>query len=166
MNSNVRKTCIEMLEQRGYTITQNGDIITGKCVVDSIVIFYNEIGKLNVERVLEFISQMKDLDITHSIIIYKENVTPVAKKVIEELQDIYLELFEENTLRYNITKHRLVPKHTALSKAESMIFKKRYGVKIPVLLSVDPIAKFYFFKKGDIIKIERQDDFVSYRIVK
>ena len=35
----------------------------------------------------------------------------VAKKVIEEANDIIIELFQEEELQYNITKHYLVPKH-------------------------------------------------------
>jgi DNA-directed RNA polymerase I, II, and III subunit RPABC1 len=168
MDSNVEKTCFEMLQQRGFETQKKDGFIIGKKLSsdESIIVFYNEIGKLNVERVLEFLSQMKDYNIKHSIVIYKEAVTPVAKKVVEELQDIIFELFEEKTLRYNITQHRLVPKHTALTKVESSAFKKKYGLKIPVLLTTDPVSKFYFFQRGDIIKIERDNGFISYRIVK
>lgn len=155
-----------MLEQRGYTVEQKDGLIFGKSIIDNIVIFHSDNGKLTVARILEFISQMKDLNINHCIIVQTEPATHVAKKVIEEIENIKIELFEEKTLRYNITKHRLVPKHTALSKAESIHFRKKYGMKIPVILSTDPIARFYFFQKGDIIKIERSDGFVSFRIVK
>ena len=109
---------------------------------------------------------MKDLNLVHAIIIYKDSVTHVAKKVIDDLQGITIELFDEKTLRYNITKHRLVPQHTPLTKTESMEFRKKYGVKLPVILKSDPIAHFYNFQKGDIIRIDRPDGYVSFRIVK
>jgi len=35
-----------------------------------------------------------------------------------------------------------------------------------VILKTDAVAKFYNFQKGEIIKIERTDGTVSFRIVK
>lgn len=167
MEPNIQKTCKEMLQQRGYTIQKDDDdIIIGKKNTSEIVVFYNSCAKFNVERVQEYISLMKNISINHAIVVYVDSVTPVAKKVIEELQDITIELFEVKMLRYNITKHRLVPKHTALSKAESMKFRNTYGTLIPVILTTDPICRFYFFKRGDIIRIDRPDSYVSFRIVK
>jgi len=69
-------------------------------------------------------------------------------------------------LLYNITKHRLVPKHRCLSVYETATFKRKYGVKIPVLLQTDAVVKFYNFKPNDIIEITRADGIVMYRIVK
>lgn len=166
MDATVHQTCIEMLQQRGYDITKDDDIILGKHKTNEIVIFYNNSIKFNVERVQEYISLMNDLSIKHAIVVYKDCVTPIAKKIIDELQGLTIELFEEKNLRYNITKHRLVPKHTALSKPDAVSFRQKYGIKIPVLLSTDPICKFYNFQRGDIIRIDRTDDYVSFRIVK
>ena len=36
----------------------------------------------------------------------------------------------------------------------------------PVLLSTDPVSRYFNFKKGDIIKIIRKYDIITYRIVK
>ena len=92
-----------------------------------------------------------------------------AKKVIEEANDLIIELFQEEELQYNITKHYLVPKHelsypkgTKISKD----FKDKYGDKFPVLLKTDPVARFYGYNKGDIIKITRKGGYVTYRFVK
>ena len=90
----------------------------------------------------------------------------MAQKVVSDIQDMRIELFPLESLRYNITKHRLVPKHTQLSKSESKKFKDAYGVKIPILLRTDPIVRFYDFQKGSVIKIERPYGLISYRIVK
>ena len=165
MDPRVRQTCTEMLEQRGYIITDL-ELFKGECGNKTIIVFFNACAKLNVEKVQEYISALQQADIHHCIIIYKNSITPVAKKVIEELVDFKLECFDEKTLRYNITKHSLVPKHSALSKKANDEFKKKYGIKIPVLLKTDPVCRFYNFQRGDIIKVIRMDGFVSYRIVK
>ena len=169
----VRNTCIEMLQQRGYTIiSDNEDGIVAQKDKTKIITFFNESTKLDVERVKEYISLMVEFGIDHSIIVVKDAVTPVARKVIDELpqnlnhSNFLIELFEEKSLRYNITKHRLVPKHTSLSRSESIKFKHTYGTKIPVLLKSDAIVRFYNFQRGDIIEVERSDGFINYRIVR
>jgi DNA-directed RNA polymerase I, II, and III subunit RPABC1 len=162
-----------MLSQRGYKVLKQDaeSIIAEKTSSDQIVVFFNQPSKLDKERVIEYINLMSDLAIYHSIIVFKNIVTPVAKKVIEELPsklesiNFFIELFDEKNLRFNITKHRLVPKHEALSKAESLAFIEKFGVKIPVLLRLDPVARFYNFQRGEIIKITRSDKFISFRIV-
>jgi DNA-directed RNA polymerase I, II, and III subunit RPABC1 len=168
IRNNIRQTCVEMLEQRGFIIDEeDDDMIIG--VRDSdydIVVFFDCSQKLDTDKVKVFIAKMKELELRNCIIVYKESVTAPARKVIEELQEYKLEIFKETELRYNITKHRLVPTHSALTKAESIEFKKQYGVKIPVILKTDAVAKFYNFQKGEIIKIERTDGTVSFRIVK
>ena len=174
MDTIVRSTCIEMIQQRGYKIIKNDDVIIAeKLDHNNIIVFFNETSKLDVERLKEYLSLMGESGIYHSIIIFKDAVTPVAKKVVEELpkssegkNNYIIELFEHKTLRYNITKHRLVPKHTALPKKASQQFKELYGTKIPILLRNDPIVQFYNFQRGDIIRIDRQDGFVTFRIVK
>jgi DNA-directed RNA polymerase I, II, and III subunit RPABC1 len=109
---------------------------------------------------------IKIVGINHGIIIYRDNATPVAKKMIQNNTNICLELFKEEELLYNITKHILVPIHEYLSESDTIEFKKKFGTKIPVILSTDVIARFYNFKKGSIIRIIRKDDYVVYRIVK
>ena len=93
----------------------------------------------------------------------------MTKKLIENSVDIKIELFTQEELQYNITKHRLVPKHIKLSSDEAKEFKKTYGLKHPAMILTDPVSRFYDFKRGDVIKIVRmsgEDEFVTYRIVK
>jgi DNA-directed RNA polymerase subunit H (RpoH/RPB5) len=45
--------------------------------------------------------------------------------------------------------------------------KKKYGAdKLPVILSNDPVAKYFNFRSGEIIAITRRDSTISYRIVR
>jgi len=168
IRNNIRQTCVEMLEQRGFTIQEEDEeMIIGIREFDyDIVVFFDISQKVDTNKIKVVISKMKELDFKNCIIVYKESVTCPARKVVDELQEYKIEIFNETELRYNITKHRLVPKHSGLSKTETADFKKQYGIKIPVLLKTDAIAKFYNFQKGEIIKIERTDGTVSFRIVK
>lgn len=48
----------------------------------------------------------------NGILIYQKNLTPSASKVVQEMSVKYhLELFQEQELLVNITKHILVPAH-------------------------------------------------------
>lgn len=159
--------CLEMFQQRGYTIIDHDEDRINAVKEDGscICAFMANTQKFNVNRVQEYIAFMNQLGVSHGVIVYKDNATPVAKKVVDNSQDIIIELFVEEELQYNITKHRLVPKHERLSSEESNAFKQRFGKKFPALLRTDPVCRFYGYNRGDVIKITRKDGIV-YRIVK
>ena len=100
--------CHEMFEQRGYSIVEKDDerILAIKEDGKQICAFITKIGsKFNVERIQVCISMMKEMDIWHGLIVYKDSATPVAKKIVEESQKMKIELFHEKELQYNLTKH-------------------------------------------------------------
>lgn len=185
MNPNVENTCIEMFEQRGFLISSNNEehIIAqkkegkkegkkdgkkdGKKNIKSKICAFKTINdKVNVESIKKYMNDLNDLGIKHCIIIYKEGITSSAKQIIATSIDTKIEVFLESDLHFNKTKHRLVPEHIALSKTDSINFKKKYGTKLPAILKTDPISRFYNFQRGFIIKIIRKNGFVSYRVVK
>jgi DNA-directed RNA polymerase subunit H (RpoH/RPB5) len=170
----LQQVCIEMFEQRGYS---NLEIDEDKLTADKrdgkkICAFLSPIPKFNTEVAQQYINWMNELGINHTIIVYKETITSSAQKIIDSLpslsltgdMDINIELFCEDDLQYNITKHYLQPKFEFVE--DSKEFKKVYGNKFPIILSDDPIVKFFNYKSGDVIKITRKNGHVAYRIVK
>ena len=159
--------CKEMMEQRGYEIVsvEDAQIVATKQNGDYIYVFF-KILKINNVKLQELTSIMKDTNINHIIVVYNESVTPSAKKIISDISaEMVIELFHINELQYNITKHKLQPRFERLKTHVS--FKKTYGrTTQAVLLSTDPIARFYNYRKGDVIRVVRQDGYVCYRIVK
>ena len=109
---------------------------------------------------------MNELEVIHSLVIYRDSITPATKSTLSQTTDIIIELFAEEDLQYNITKHYLQPKFERLSDEEADEFKKKYGVKFGTLRLDRPISCFYNYQKGDIIRIIRKDGYISYRIVK
>ena len=168
MNLQIIKTCIEMLEQRNYTILSNDIpiIIAQKPDNTKMCCILMEIYKFDVNRLKEYIYIITELDIKHCVAIYKNKITSKAKQIIENMEDIYIELFSELELSYNITKSNLIPKHVRLSKQESKDFKLKYGNKYPIIRMTDPISRFYDYQKGDIIQIVHNNGYVSHCIVK
>ena len=168
-----QKVCLEMLDQRSYAVEDYDEnrIIALKENGEYMVVFFADTDKFNVERISQYIGILKSMDdYNHCIIVHKNTITPVAKKVVDENKEIKIELFNVNDLQYNITKHYLVPKHELYYKnntTEWSEFKKKYQAdKFPIISRNDAISRFYNFEKGDIIKITRKGGFVAYRIVR
>ena len=164
------KTVIDMVTQRGYKIIDElENTITMLKNEDKIVIFKNTVIKFNVDKLKEYISHLHTMEKKHCIIIYIDSITPPTKKLVRNSVDMEIEIFTEEEMQYNITKHILVPKHELLSPKDNKEFKKLYGLKFPTLLITDPISRFYNYKRGDIIKINRKSERgsnIMYRIVK
>jgi DNA-directed RNA polymerase I, II, and III subunit RPABC1 len=99
------------------------------------------------------------------IIIY-HCITSSTQKLFSELNNYHIELFNIDELRFNLTKHKLVPTHIKLSDAQQQSFLQTFGEKIPIILKTDPISKIYDYKRNDIVKIIRPGNEVSYRICK
>ena len=170
MKPSTYNICIEMLTQRGYTnITKIEEepviLCADKENDEKMCVIFADNVKINVTTVRDYISFMENKKISHSIIIYTDKPTSPAKKSLEESGDMVIELFEDIELCVNITKHETVPRHTRLNKEESKEFKQKYGTKFPIIKVDDPISRFYFFQRGDIIEIE-DDDLVYYRLVR
>lgn len=170
------QTCIELIQQRGYEIDDNDDErilatrinqFTGE--EEQICVFLTKTSKFNVDSIAEFISSLQKMEVSHCIIVYKDNATPVAKKIVDESKDLRIELFDESELQYNITRHEIVPKHEIAYKKgtkDCVEWKKKYSDNFPILLSNDPICRFYGYDKGDVIKVTRKNGYVTFRIVR
>jgi DNA-directed RNA polymerase subunit H (RpoH/RPB5) len=166
----VRKTCIEMIQQRGYIIEDdNSDeciILATKPSGERMCAILMDIHKFDVSRLKEYIGLMKELKVNHSIVVYKEKVTSKTKKTVENLDDIKIELFTDEELSFNITKNALVPVHRLLTREESKKFLIDYGTKFPVIRLSDPISRFYGYEKSDVIEIINSSGYISHCIVK
>jgi len=166
--------CIKMLQARKYTniesseedntITAND--ISGKNVM---VIILNE-DRLNISSVKECISTFAEHDINIGILLYSGDPTSSAKKTLANLEGsgrIKITIFHISNFRFCLTDHKLVFPHHRVKKDVAQQLKKKYGAdKLPVILSNDPVAKYFNFRSGEIIAITRRDSTISYRIVR
>jgi len=159
--------CIEMLEQRNYEIiSREEQIIALKPDGEQIIVFFADTIKFNVQNIQIYINMMHNLEINHCIIVYNGTITPFAKKAILQSTEMTFELFSVDDLQINITKHILQPKFQLLTNNETDKMTQQYLLKFGTLKKEDPICRFYNFQKGNIIKIIRSNNCITYRIVK
>jgi len=168
MSSKTKEIIIDMLTDRGYVIKDNSvdDKLIAQDSTSSLIVLISSVDKLNINIIKEYIKLIEQLKITRCIIVYNNCITSSAKKVIENLQHIDIEVFNKNELQYNITHHKYYRPHIKIKDQEFDLINKKYGKNLPVLLSTDPVSRYFNFKKGDIIKIIRKYDIIAYRIVK
>ncbi len=158
----------EMMLARGYDIVESEEdkMLAQNSDGHQILILFVDESNLNINTVKALDSILTENGLDHAILVYNKNITASAKKIIETVSHFTIETFQKAELQFNITTHRLVPKHERVSPEENEKMKEKWGTKLPGILSTDPVSRFYHFKKGEIIKVTRKDGFVAYRIVR
>lgn len=83
-----------------------------------------------------------------------------------------IEIFKFNSLKSDITEHDLVPQHVVLTMEEGKQVLESYRAKqrdMPLIKTIDPVAKYYNMKHSEIVKIIRPSpitcEAVAYRLV-
>ena len=157
-----------MLQIRKYTIKSEDDTYIKAIDKNNnkLLAIFSKYDKLNIDIMKFYLKIINDLDYNHVIIIYKNGITASAKKIIKNLFNIRIEYFSKDILQFDITEHRLVSPHIKIEGKEEEIIRKKYGDKLSIILLTDPQVKFHGFCKNDIIRIERNNGTIFYRIVK
>ncbi len=190
----VRQTVLEMVSDRGYVIPshmlaitfeqfsiqydqKNIDLyIENEDKAKKYYVYFHvdkAFGKNDMKSVVQkIINQYNDDNIGIIILLKDKESTSILK---EKSKPLYknVELFEQQKMTFNITKHVFVPKHIILSNEEEAEVLDKYQAtknKFPKMSIQDPVAKYYGMKSDQMVKILRNDPEVglsiSYRIVK
>lgn len=190
---NVRKTVIEMLQDRGHVIPEDVSIINFeqfsiKYDTDNIDIYINDetknkkiyihfninlnkkFGKSDlVETLKKVVGTYKDENI-NLILLLREKENSTVTKELEKKQYENVEIFLKKNMIFNITHHVYVPKHIVLNETESEEIVSKFNtpkIKFPKILKTDPVARYFAVKSGMMCKILRKSpevgESVSYR---
>eukprot|EP01006_Ploeotia_vitrea_P024284 TRINITY_DN57054_c0_g1_i1.p3 TRINITY_DN57054_c0_g1~~TRINITY_DN57054_c0_g1_i1.p3 ORF type:complete len:229 (-),score=109.27 TRINITY_DN57054_c0_g1_i1:914-1555(-) len=155
----VRKTVLQMLEDRGYLVSKdvvdktleefrqemcrdgevNRDqlVLQGEAKTDreKIMVFFatpDQAKKdVSVTKIRTYVERMRELSIKRGVVIVPTGLSPFAKQILKELpgRGIIMELFRDSELLVNITEHVLVPKHVLLTPDEKKTLLERYKLK-------------------------------------
>lgn len=184
----VYKTLIEMLMDRGYSVSKDIDY-------DEFIIMYEEnnynitdddnqiyiafykdtkaFGKKDLETMVQNIKEIFDNNNIKIILVLKDKPNITIEK--ELTNDLYknVELFLFKNLLINITHHQDIPKFRVLNNTEIEEIVNRYKTsknKFPKMLSIDPIAKYYGLKSGSVLEVIRPStasgEYISYRVIR
>lgn len=192
---NVRKTVIEMLQDRNYTVPQseiinfdefslkyknkNLDIFIDNSNDEKgklYVYFHNEnktIPKGDLKNLLnKLIETYNDEEIKLIVLLKEKGNGSILKEINKEIYK-NVEIFMNKNMIFNITHHEFVPRHILLSNEEEKEVLEKYSTtinKLPKILKNDPVARYYGMKTNQICKIIRNSpevgDYIYYRLVK
>ena len=177
---NIIKVISEMMTDRGFpptnTINTNSKLDIEYTTNPPILIGENELGelafafwvlepKLGVHALRKIMCSIQTIpEFSQVIIVCEEGSTSFTEKQIKESDwaDV-ISVFKLREVRRNITKHSYVPKHTRCNSIETHALLKKYNIldvnNLPLLYRNDPIAQYYKFTPGDIIRIDRRGQF-------
>ena len=190
------KTCCEMVTERGYEITNidgEGDL-TGstfeafklmkermeqEAVTQTYISIHGKTADGKKQIVVKLIPQKF---ITNKKFLNGEShddggdtttVFVITAKPTKIIIAANYELFRYSEVIFNRTRHRLVPKHELMSKADKDAVLETYDCKesqLPRMLKSDFMARYYGAKSGDMFKIYRPSPscgtYTTYRMVK
>lgn len=142
--------------------------------IGTIWIEFSNEEAVGVKQLKEFIAHLTNEKYYSGIFICPRPVTSIGYRFLQnptgQRPPGPLELFEEQTLLVNITRHELVPKHVLLSKQEKQALLERYRLKetqLPRIQTDDPVAKYLGLRRGQVVKIIRKSEtagrYASYR---
>lgn len=127
---------------------------------------------IGVKQAKAFVHRVKDSNFHTGIMVCINAPTAASLKSFAAVEkEVTVEIFLEENLLVNITKHELVPKHILLSRAEKKALLQRYRLKesqLPRIQKDDPVARYFGLKKGNVVKIIRKSEtsgrYASYRL--
>lgn len=190
---------MEMLKDRGYIVTDDEINMTRQQFVekygedvrrqdlfmhkakrdnssDQIFVFFlaPEPKKLDVgvSPIKNCFEKMSSDRVLRAILVAPHGFTPSAKKSFTDIPRFTLESFRDAELLCNVMQHDLVPEHRVLTDEEKSALLQKYGVKetqLPRMLMIDPIARYFGLKRGQVVKIIRPSEnaskYITYRYV-
>ena len=167
-------TTKELLRDRGYTISDKYnklseidmnylinndslDMIGEKSNGEKIFVKFINMIRIKVSYLQTIIDEIrKTYTNTTIVFITKSKPSSIIKK-IESRGTNNVQVFYLKRLQVNPISHSLVPLHIKISNEDTEKVLIKYNLltkgQLPVLLQSDAVARYYNFKKDDVIKI-------------
>lgn len=186
----VHRTCVEMARDRKYDIPDDvlfsslerfkaayqsadgvlhRDKMTITCMrpdtAELMFIFFNGSDTFSTEMLNQYESTAQANGAKRATIVLSGKVGSTTTKRLQQLSrsefGVKVQLFHEDDLVVNITRHELVPKHTPLEEAELKEMLEAHSLQLhqlPRLLSTDPVALYFALERGQVVKITRKSE--------
>jgi len=165
MDDRIFKTLRELLNDRGV----KGDAFdpvspaldeTKMYTFGGVLIVYSTKTRVSEKDLMNFITFSNENGHTSGTIIISdmslsEKVLSALVSHIAERENPLVQVFLLASLYFNISKHKLAPKHRIISDMERSELAKKFPdfSKFPRILSQDAMAKYIGARPGDVVEI-------------
>jgi DNA-directed RNA polymerases I, II, and III subunit RPABC1 len=133
---------------------------------------FNNEPNVGIKQLKTFAQLLSEKNYRTGIFVTAAKPTASAMKIVPSILPIHMEVFQEEDLLVNISRHELVPKHTLLSPEDKKRLLERYRLKetqLPRIRVDDPMARYLGLRRGQVVKIIRKSEtagrYASYRWV-
>ena len=185
-----RKTILEMLSDRGYSIPDQlkcRDMLhlrnlymNGECDIyvdkpEPCYVKFIHQNKLRPNTLKECIQSIQDENLPERgqlIVVSRNRPNSTLEKICKESRNT--QIFWINRLVINIIRHGLVPRFRELTEDEITRLLQQYHIKsryqLPIMLKSDPVSQYFGYPVGTVCEVERNSttagSHISYRCVK
>jgi DNA-directed RNA polymerase I, II, and III subunit RPABC1 len=131
---------------------------------EKLLIYFHPLDSKLCQNDMSYIHKLLTEKKAHQLIIIANNkATPKVSSVLNILGS-NAQLFSENELTFNITKHQLVPAHRKVSVVERERLLQTFALAkdgkihpevFPGIYTTDPVVRYYNWEVGDLIEIDR-----------
>ncbi len=157
LQKNIKKLIDQDNDDYEYTLTLDVDTNYNTTIKDKQIIiklFDYKISSINkTSPIGEFITKYNNM---YKFIVV-EDINSKSVKIISGYSTP-CEIFKISELMLCIVEHTLVPNHKVLTKEEANIVLNEYCARkrdMPLILTTDPVARFYNMKPDEICRITR-----------
>jgi DNA-directed RNA polymerase I, II, and III subunit RPABC1 len=132
-----------------------------------IILIFMFFEKVGVDQLKRHFKESFSDNVKDYIIIYQKHMTSTCFRVIKDLFQYKIDLFTLDNFHYDLTSlYYYVPHYKINSEAKKKELLDRYGNQLPIIQVNDPISRYFGYKRGDMIQIQRDKNEISYRICK
>ena len=153
-----------------YTPLPRPNNETPDAQVGTIHVEFSAEANVGIKDIKKFAQLLGEKNYYTGVFVSQATPTSSAMKIIPSLLPTIMEIFREEDLLVNISRHELVPKHLLLSPEEKRGLLERYRLKetqLPRIRVDDPMARYLGLRRGQVVKIIRKSEtagrYASYR---
>lgn len=143
---------------------------------EELMVVFNGAESFTFEAYKAHEEKATNANVARLVVVIAGKVVATSKRRIEDCNRaefaLKTQIFPEDDLVVNITRHELVPEHTPLSEAEVVELLKAHSLEkqmLPRMLTTDPVAIYFGLDKGRVVRISRKSEsagkYVTYRQV-
>jgi DNA-directed RNA polymerases I, II, and III subunit RPABC1 len=198
-----RSVILDMLEKRGYSTEKYREFtineiekmynlhLSSKTILGPLdMTIKNETSTLYIKYILNMKIRITNIvnlinDLTDNLLINNDTLIlltndKIVNSTLDELlesiyqkNNIFIQIFNIDSVMIDITKHIFVPKHELIDQEEKEELFNKYNLtsytQLPLITKDDPVCKYHGGKRNDIFKIinnsETSGIYISYRLV-